>query len=207
MVAVLEYILAAGSVANVVHIGCSLGYQTVNSMVGDRLYSYLIWTFGAVAIHALGCLSFLLRVRIDATRAEARDAVSRKRFVLDHIRQEFSPAVYADPPSLERARGTLPFLVAAWFTEVVTVLNLIWGTAIFSATQFLGARDAAFIVVRYLASVICGRMIVAYEMAGLRQAYAQQESPPSWTVGSREHENETVGGEAKRKERQSWATV
>ena len=204
VVAVLEYVLAAGSMANVVEIGYRLGYQTINSIVQDNLFSYLIWTLGAVVIHALGCLSFWLRIRVDATHAKPRDVVSWKRSVLDYLSREFSPAAYADPPNLERSRSTLPFLVAAWFTETGSVVNLFWGTIVFSATQFLGTRDATKIVACYLASIVCCRMVVAYEMAGLRHAYAQQELPTSWAISSKEHGSATpVGVEAKREERQA----
>lgn len=172
MVVVLEYALAAGSVANVLEIEYTLAIQTVSSIADDNWFAYLIWSFGAIGVHAFSCLSFRLRFRIEATNEKHGDIASRKRSVLEYIRQEFTPAAYANPPNLERSRRTLAFLVVAWFTEIGTMVNLFWGTIAFSAVQFLGSRDATVIVFRYLASIVCCRMVVAYEIAGLRQAYA-----------------------------------
>lgn len=62
------------------------------------------------------------------------------------------------------------FLVAAWVGSMATVLHIIFGTLIFSSTIFVGVEDALSIVGRYMASVSICRIILMYELAGLRES-------------------------------------
>ncbi|KAM7218611.1 hypothetical protein V8F06_005930 [Rhypophila decipiens] len=62
------------------------------------------------------------------------------------------------------------FLVAAWSLSMLTVFHIIYGTVVFASTTFIGIQDALTILARYIASVACCRVILMYELAGLRES-------------------------------------
>ncbi|KAK4179625.1 hypothetical protein QBC36DRAFT_322163 [Triangularia setosa] len=64
------------------------------------------------------------------------------------------------------------FLVAAWAGSMATVFHIIFGTLIFASTTFIGIEDALSIVGRYIGSVSVCRIILMYELAGLRESFA-----------------------------------
>ncbi|KAL6410838.1 uncharacterized protein AUP68_07270 [Ilyonectria robusta] len=64
---------------------------------------------------------------------------------------------------------TKKFLVAAWWESTFTILHVVFGTLVFSSLLFLGIKDALSIVGRYMASVALCRVILMYELAGLRE--------------------------------------
>ncbi|KAH7141925.1 hypothetical protein EDB81DRAFT_843415 [Dactylonectria macrodidyma] len=67
-------------------------------------------------------------------------------------------------------RETKTFLVAAWWESSLTILHLVFGTLIFSGMLFIGSKDAVSIVGRYIAGAAICRVILMYELAGLRES-------------------------------------
>ncbi|KAK4196161.1 hypothetical protein QBC40DRAFT_258315 [Triangularia verruculosa] len=72
------------------------------------------------------------------------------------------------------------FLVAAWVGSMATVLHIIFGTLIFASTIFVGVEDALSIVGRYMASVAICRIILMYELAGIREALPEDLKETEW---------------------------
>ncbi|KAM7184586.1 hypothetical protein V8F20_012151 [Naviculisporaceae sp. PSN 640] len=62
------------------------------------------------------------------------------------------------------------FLVAAWIVSMFTVIHIIYGTLVFASTTFIGTQDALVILARYVGSVVCCRIVLMYELAGLRES-------------------------------------
>lgn len=52
----------------------------------------------------------------------------------------------------------------------VNDIHVIFGTLAFSSMQFISVKDAFGVIGRYTASVIVCRVIVMYELSGLRSA-------------------------------------
>ena len=65
---------------------------------------------------------------------------------------------------------TKTFLVAAWVLSIWTVLHIVYGTLVFASTTFIGVRDSVIILARYIVSVACCRIVLMYELAGLRES-------------------------------------
>lgn len=66
-------------------------------------------------------------------------------------------------------KETKRFLLAAWWESTLTILHVVFGTLIFSSLLLVGIKDALSIVGRYMASVALCRIILMYELAGLRE--------------------------------------
>ena len=62
------------------------------------------------------------------------------------------------------------FLVTVWLESTFTILHVVFGTLVFSGTLFVGTKDALGIVGRYIAGVAVCRIILMYELAGLRES-------------------------------------
>jgi len=63
------------------------------------------------------------------------------------------------------------FTVLAWMLSVLIVFHIILGTLILSSANFVGPRDALFVMIRYVASVCVCRVILMYELAVVRLGY------------------------------------
>ncbi|KAH7142796.1 hypothetical protein B0J13DRAFT_50892 [Dactylonectria estremocensis] len=70
-------------------------------------------------------------------------------------------------------RESKTFLLAAWWESTFTILHLVFGTLIFSGMLFVGSKDALGVVGRYIAGAAVCRVILMYELAGLRESWVQ----------------------------------
>lgn len=73
---------------------------------------------------------------------------------------------------------TKTFLVLSWLQSTITILHILFGTLIFSGMLFVGMQDALIIVGRYIAGVAICRVILMYELAGLRQSCDEIDGKP-----------------------------
>ncbi|KPM39837.1 hypothetical protein AK830_g6717 [Neonectria ditissima] len=84
-------------------------------------------------------------------------------------REFFSCAAKQYDVRIVTFKETRTFLVAAWWESTLTILHVVFGTLIFSGVTFFGTKDALYIVGRYMVSVSLCRIILMYELAGLRE--------------------------------------
>ncbi|RBR22214.1 hypothetical protein FVER53590_25851 [Fusarium verticillioides] len=73
---------------------------------------------------------------------------------------------------------TKTFLVLSWWQSTITILHILFGTLIFSGMLFVGTKDALLIAGRYIAGVAICRVILMYELAGLRQSCDEIDGEP-----------------------------
>ncbi|MCJ1332660.1 hypothetical protein MMC10_009353 [Thelotrema lepadinum] len=188
-----EYGVALATIANVADIGYTLGVQAIVNFASETTFLPLLWSFLAVPIHVGGSLALwrLIQARADVNAEESprsqrtwwkpdllQDLRKLQRLLRRWAEREFMPSGWKSPaslPNIERAAlrpGS--FLFFSWLTEVGTVLHIFFGTIVFASVLFIVVTDAAGVAFRYLASVVCCRAIVAYEIAGLRSAYEKE---------------------------------
>jgi len=77
---------------------------------------------------------------------------------------------------------TKRFIGVAWLLHTLTVVHILFGTLVFSSLAFIGTRDAVLVLGRFMASVLFCRVILMYEIAGLREAYLQSNDMDEGTV-------------------------
>lgn len=100
---------------------------------------------------------------------------------------------------IQTFKETKLFLVVAWWESTLTILHVVFGTLVFSGTLFVGMRDALSIVGRYIASVVICRIILMYELAGVRESWAALDGELVPRC-DREDEVKDARGEGKRTE-------
>jgi hypothetical protein len=63
------------------------------------------------------------------------------------------------------------FTIFSWFTAILTVCHVIYGTLTFSSMLFISVRDSIAVIGRYFLSVMCCRIVLMYELAELRDSF------------------------------------
>ncbi|KAF5531929.1 hypothetical protein FNAPI_13084 [Fusarium napiforme] len=82
---------------------------------------------------------------------------------------------------IHNLKETKTFLVLSWWQSTITILHILFGTLVFSGMLFVGTKDALMIVGRYIAGVAICRVILMYELAGLRQSCVEIDGEPPQT--------------------------
>ncbi|KAF2238639.1 hypothetical protein EV356DRAFT_505981 [Viridothelium virens] len=172
LVGFVEALLAFAAVANVVELGHRLGMRTVSTFLSGITFDYLLWSFLAVILYLLGSLTLRLRTR-ELSRDRRRNLTQKLTY---WIANEVTPSICQNPMMLTRTPESYVFLLMSWLTAVGTVLHIVYGTVVLSGILFISITDALIVVARYIVSTLCCRMILMYELAGLREASQVQDS-------------------------------
>jgi hypothetical protein len=162
VVLMAEYIVALAALANAVHVTYQLGVGVVTMILPDVNYLPALWAATGILVHIIGALCLQSRVRVQNLKADssAKESWFGSEFSLSSrktITIETLP---------ERKR----FLILSWITSTSTTFHVIFGTLAFSSMQFISVRDAFGVIGRYTASVTVSRIIIMYELSGLRGA-------------------------------------
>ncbi|KAK5138136.1 hypothetical protein LTR08_004831 [Meristemomyces frigidus] len=155
-----------GSVANLVVVSWQLSVRTTSVMSLETTYLPLLWAFLAVVVHFMGAGAVWLRLRLSNT-APGIDNPDRP-YILEVLRREFQLSGSHDGTKLEYKKESYWFVALSWSTSLGTVLHIIFGTLMFSSTIFISTRDALYVSAQYLGSTLVCRMILMFEISGLR---------------------------------------
>ncbi|KAF5723787.1 hypothetical protein FMUND_1523 [Fusarium mundagurra] len=170
-VSVVEYFVAAASVANNAYLTYQLCLQAVCAFSPNEDFLPAIWTATALAIHLVGYIAARLKITTNAKSAwEDRG----------RLWSEFTPTAW-QPKLHVKANGqhTGWFLTLASALYVGDCLQALFGTLILSSLLFISVRDSAIIVIRLTGSALFARLILIYELAGLKtdgEGYTASES-------------------------------
>ncbi|KAK1835023.1 hypothetical protein QBC39DRAFT_251347 [Podospora conica] len=154
-----EYLIALASVANIVHVTYQLGAGVVTMILPDSSFLPGLWAATGILVHIIGAFCLKSRLRL---RQPAEGSASL-------IKSEFTASA-AKTITVETIPETRLFLALSWITSTSTTFHVIFGTLAFSSMQFISVRDAFGVIGRYTASVTVCRVIVMYELSGLRGA-------------------------------------
>jgi hypothetical protein len=174
-VAVLEYVLVFAAVANVTELGYRLGHRTIVAWAANFSYFHLVWSLAVVIIHILGCLTIRLRAKAKSGQGDNEVRPSLRERAQRRLSDEFWPCALHDLTDLEWRPESIWFLIMAWCSSTGTILHMVFGTLVFSGTLFISVQDSLTVVFRYFISALVCRIILMYELAGMRQAFTVTE--------------------------------
>ena len=180
-ITLLQYVVAAAAVVNLVIVSYELCICTVASFSPETAYEPALWAFLAVAVHFFGSWSVYLRIRIVTGGSGVN--ISGRRRLWQRILREFTPSAVREEADLEIKDETYGYIFLAWFTSMGTVLHIVYGTLLFSGILFISTGDAVIVVARYLSSTLVCRAMVMFELSGLRQVLDRQESDSRGGLG------------------------
>jgi hypothetical protein len=153
--------MAIVAVANVAAVGRRLGMQVTSSFAPLLTCLYLLWTYLVIIIHISGATTLRLRIKIKSQSSWH-----------DRLAKEFTPTHQRELHDFVQPKQEgYWFTVFSQFTAFLSVCYLIYGTLTLSSITFISVRDGVTVIARYMASVICCRLILIYELACLRDAY------------------------------------
>jgi hypothetical protein len=141
IILVLEYLLAAASVGNIVELCYRLEGHVITATFTDKRYTFFLWAFLGFVIHGFGGLALYLRTKVQMIPK------SQRRVVI--------------------LEDSLLFFAIYWITNALTVCHIIYGTILFSSVLFIAVDDALVVVSRLMASVMICRVVLTYELANL----------------------------------------
>ena len=165
---VLEYIIALAAVANVVTVAYDLGMQVSSSFAPETTYLPLLWAVLNLAIHTSGAVALYLRVTVESQLP--------CNTPFDYLRIHFTPVSMQRPHTIKVLPETYWFIAVSWLTSTLTVCHGLYATLAFSSMLFISVKDSLRVISRFMASVICCRVILMYELAVLRDSSKLPES-------------------------------
>ncbi|KNG90556.1 hypothetical protein ANOM_001540 [Aspergillus nomiae NRRL 13137] len=172
LISALEYIVALGAVANVATVCYQLGIRCICNYATEVTAQPLIWAFIIALIHIGGMIALSLRYRVIRHPVVELRNTRLNRF-RRYLVREITPSLYATPvPDVDEIEESYLFLLFSWCVSTGAVVHILYGTMVLSSLLFISVQDALANAGRFLASVVCCRAVLAYELAGLRQARA-----------------------------------
>ncbi|KAH8901472.1 hypothetical protein GQ53DRAFT_597400, partial [Thozetella sp. PMI_491] len=162
VVVALQYLIVCAAVANVSHITYELCVFSVCSFLPEMQVLPAVWLALALAVYVLGDAAVMLRIRL-------REQNGRCRTLGEAVRQEFQLSALRPMTVLEFRPESRIYILISWLTATGNIMHIIFGTVIFSSLQFIGTQDAFVILNRYLASSFVCRIIIMFEISGMRR--------------------------------------
>lgn len=96
---------------------------------------------------------------------------SARRLLWRLGQQETMPSVAQERMVLEFRHEDKLFILLHWFLSTGIICHIIFGTFLLSSYLFMGPKDGLSVVGRLMASVLVCRIILMYEIAGMRETY------------------------------------
>lgn len=173
MVSVVQYAIGLVALANAGELTHELMYKAVFATGIHVNYFPLVFLTVGFAMHILGAVALFLRVRLVCEqKADHSTGVQR---LLRFLGQEFQPCVSHSAAVIELRQESYSLLFTAWFSSICTVCFIIYGSYVFSSIMFIGQTDALMIVGRFTISIVFCRIVLMYEISGMRQVVSVQD--------------------------------
>ncbi|KAJ5424749.1 hypothetical protein N7445_010722 [Penicillium cf. griseofulvum] len=162
----IEYILACVAIANVVFTSWQLGVSSVCSMAYANTWLPLLWTCSTPLIYACGTFAIMLRIEFNIPQQGTVQKAGMLKRLFRHEMQLCSQQAQA---SVTFRRESYTFISLSLLTSLLAIVHLAFGTVLLSSSLFVGTGDAFVITARYFASTAVCRVILMFEMNGMRQ--------------------------------------
>lgn len=155
-----EYLAVLTALANVGVVSYELGIRTANPISGNFVFFPAVWVAMALPIHLVSIGLVRLNAKRKSKYSDSRGFWARELCLSE---QPKFKAVYR--------KETKFFVAGSWTHSTFIVLQLVYGTIVFSSMQFIGQGDAAGVLGRYMGSVLVCRMVLMQELAFLSKGY------------------------------------
>lgn len=135
-VSILEYVLVMGAIANVYITAFTMGSWSINTISCDDLWYPTLWAVTTLFIHIFGSWCLALRVSTPGNNEDSQHRVKERLF--RWIRNELTPCITHNKLDLIWKSESYLFVAISWWTSLLTVVHLLYGTVAFSSIQFIG---------------------------------------------------------------------
>lgn len=176
-VSAMQYLLAAAAAANVLQASYELGIRTSIAWWCEFSYAPLFWSLLTIVIHSTSAIA----IRIAQNSPNNMSILNRlKQLVSRETTLSANEKISGqDKTSFLGPIGIALNLFAGWFSLV----HIVFGTVIFAGIVFVSTADAAYLILRYLASGTVCRLLIYFEMGGMRKVEGEMRKH-KWIVQS-----------------------
>lgn len=187
IVGVLEWLVAAAAAASTLYTSYELGVRTIFNQDGPVYFMPLILSLFPLLLHITASMSLVVqrqRAKRDNTQLNGAEGISAAEnnsarqpttFVdkaLAWARWELTPTHFHSPIDGAALVPTPAVVVAHWVCRVFAILHVLYGVLVFSSLLFILATDAGIVVVRYLVSALVSKLLLAFQLGGMRVTHA-----------------------------------
>lgn len=167
IVSATEYLLAMAAVVNMIYASVQLGRNTIVAWACTTTCLPFLWTIVASFIHIIGSTSYAItqrRQRLSNTWKGGTTIVEKiGRAALAEV------TICANVETAERSSPGRATVLLNVFAGCCAFVHILFGTIVLSGLQFIGVLDVMNQVLwRYLVSTAICRLILMFEIAGLR---------------------------------------
>lgn len=147
----------------------------------DTVFGPLTWTILSVPIHLAG--TFAIRLRVRRIYSDEEKGVNMSfgqwlRLLPARLRgfwtSEWVPAVAQDEIRTKPFKEEGIYVAWSWLLSTATVIHILFGSLVLSGLLFIGPRDALIVIFRYVVSVLVCRILITFELAGMRARYVPE---------------------------------
>ena len=163
VIPIVEYLFATASAINVTLLAYELAFKSVFIPSCIATFHPILWTYATGLVHLGGIWTFATRVKIER--------VGRKnKWVEDWWKDEIRLCAAHRDVVYKLQPETYLYLFLAWLVSTTTVVHLVYGTLVLSSSSLINTNDAVFIIIRYIVSTVVCRMVLMFEVYGMRAA-------------------------------------
>ncbi|TGJ78675.1 hypothetical protein E0Z10_g10095 [Xylaria hypoxylon] len=181
VLAAMQYCIALGAAANVAALSWQLGVGTVCSWWSETVFSLLVWTVLSIPIHMAGTFALRLRMRRIYSDEDKEINIGCRQWLWllpkrlhGFWKSEWVPAVCQDEIRTISFEEEKIYVAWSWLLSTATIIHILFGSLVLSGLLFIGPRDALLVIFRYVVSVLVCRILVTFELAGMRQRYVPE---------------------------------
>ena len=169
LISATEYIAAFCAAVLTAYTTYQMWIRTITAFAPDNEWLPWLWLSLALLVHAAGAYAMKQRVKVSwrkgLTTPNTKSKLGRLRIF---FKREGTLCITAPAEGISLKTETKRYILMSWALPTGTVLYIIFGTMLFSSALFISTQDAVMVCSRYLAATMLCRVIVMYELSGLR---------------------------------------
>jgi hypothetical protein len=190
LISAAEYLIAAAAVANVFYQlyqlaewSNSVSAIAVDSGALSQTYGPFLWVTLLVPPHLLGFWGLKLGYR-PSEQVRNPEELSERTTWAHVIGSEFMPCAKGDPLFLtEVDKKGLLFILVQFLMEMASVVVFVFGTVALSSQIFISLGDVVPVIIRFICGTVVCRLILLFELHGLREASSQSPKKDAVLLG------------------------
>ncbi|RII04517.1 hypothetical protein CUC08_Gglean011904 [Alternaria sp. MG1] len=171
-----QYVFAMLAIINLIATSVELGRKTVLSWRCSISWLPLMWAITPIACYAPAVLSFqIYRRKVPSCPHTIEDSALRRA-----VRCEFTISAN-NRNTMHIAEVSKQVHPGAWSiflqstSSLFVILQIVFGTAVFSSLLYIGVEDATVLLLRYATSAFLCRLIMYLELEGMILVAPDQE--------------------------------
>ncbi|KAH7041229.1 uncharacterized protein B0I36DRAFT_225495, partial [Microdochium trichocladiopsis] len=171
---IVQYLVVLAAVGNVMSLWYQLGFHAIVSWAPETIFMVPLWSSICVVLHFGAVWIQSLRLRMWSVgdgheTSKGTSASQQLRRFFGRCAEEYTPSAFQEQRKI-RWRGDSAFVnFLIWLLCIGAVINLIFGSMIFSSLLFFSVQDVLLIATRYLVSTIVCRGVSRMELIGAKE--------------------------------------